>query len=87
MEPAIDDCMTNKECSFEPIRQLEIEIHKKRQAWLTNYGWEYRCDFIDAGWRWVKEIEGKLMMCDEGEAINIEYNYLVEEAPAATERE
>lgn len=76
MEKAINDEMSEKELSFEPIRWLEIEIQRKRREWLKKYGWVYRCDFIDAGWRWCKEVNGQIMTCDESEAINIEFNYL-----------
>ena len=71
-----DDCISEKEFSFGLIWYLEIGIKQKRRNWLLKYGWEYRCDFIDGGWRWCKEIEGKMMFCDEDEAINIEYKYL-----------
>jgi len=78
MEKAINDEMSEKELSYETVRLLEIELQRKRRAWLRKYGWEYSCDFIDDGWRWLKTIDGKLMMCDEAEAINLEYNYLSE---------
>ena len=81
-DPDTDDCMSEKEFSFEPIRYLEIEIKEKRRNWLAKYGWKYKCDFIDGGWRWCKTIDGVPMTCDEDEAINIEYNY-IQEAPAA----
>ena len=78
MEKAINDWMSEKEASFEPIAHLELEIKDKKRKWLEKYGWEYRCDFIDGGWRWIKEIDGKIMMCEENEAINLEYNYIEE---------
>lgn len=76
MEPAINDEMSEKERTYEPIRLMELEVTKRKRAWLEKYGWKQNCAFIDACYRWCKKIEGKMMMCDETEAINIEYNYL-----------
>jgi hypothetical protein len=71
-----DDSMSQKEIDYEPIRYMELDLEDKKKQWLHKYGWEERCDFIDCGWRWCKEINGKLMMCDMSEAINLEYNYI-----------
>ena len=76
MEKAINDEMSEKEQSFEPIRLMENKLKSEKKKWLTNLGWVEHCDFIDGGWRWCKEIEGKMMMCDLHEAINLEYNFL-----------
>lgn len=75
-EKAINDEMSEKERSFEPIMLMENELKDRRRKWLTKYGWTERCDFPDACWRWCKMIKGEMMMCDEREAINIEYNFL-----------
>ncbi|KKN26089.1 hypothetical protein LCGC14_0878060 [marine sediment metagenome] len=79
MEKAINDEMSEKEQSFESIRLMELELINKKALWLKKYGWDQSCDFIDSSWRWCKEINGKKMMCDRDEAINIEYNYLSEQ--------
>ena len=70
------DEMSIKEQSYEPIRLMENELEDAKRKWLEKYGWEQRCDFIDACWRWCKEIEGKMMMCTEDKAIRIERDYL-----------
>ena len=71
-----NDEMKPKEKTYEPIAIMELEIEKKKKAWLTKYGWKERCDFVDSYWRWCKKIGKVMMMCDMGEAINIEYNCL-----------
>ena len=76
MEKAINDEMTEKERTYEPIRIMEMEVEKKKKAWLKKHGWLYTCDYVDGGWRWSKFIEGKIMICDEYDAIDIEYNFL-----------
>lgn len=87
MKSKIDKCMETDQCScetgmsqkaldFEKIQIKENEVKNSKGLWLKKLGWKYRCDFVDGGWRWCKEIEGKMMMCDMSEAINIEYNYI-----------
>ena len=76
MEKAINDIMSEKERTYEPIRIMELEVERKKKAWLRKYGWKETCDFVDTYWRWCKKIKGKLYMCDMQEAINIEYNCL-----------
>lgn len=71
-----EDQMGPKEESFEPIRYMEIDLETAKKEWLQKYGWVERCNFVDSYWRWCKEIDGVLMMCDMQGAINIEYNYL-----------
>jgi len=71
--------MSAKELSYEPIRLMELDLRVKRVQWLTKYGWKERCDFVDSCWRWCKEIEGKMMMCTETQAIKIECNFLYDE--------
>ena len=72
-----EDEMTAKELAFEPIRIMEIELDQLKNKWLERYGWKYSCDFIDSCWRWSKEIEGKLMICNSiREAIRIENDFL-----------
>ena len=78
--------MTTKELAFEPIRIKEIELGQLKYRWLESYGWKFSCDFIDSCWRWSKEIDGKLMICNSTrEAIRIENDFLPEIAPAASE--
>ena len=79
-EKAINDEMSEKELSYEPIRLMELEIKQRKRAWLEKYGWKQRCDFVDSCWRWCKVINDEMMMCDESEAINLEYNYLSDES-------
>ncbi|HUV71432.1 MAG TPA: hypothetical protein VMW25_00340 [Clostridia bacterium] len=68
--------MNEKERTCEPIRIMELELEERKKKWLRKYGWKYTCDYIDGYWRWNKKISDKVMICDMGEAINIEYNCL-----------
>jgi len=70
------DELSEKEQSYEPIRLMVIELEQKKRAWLEKYGWKQSCDFVDSCWRWCKEIQGKMMMCDINTAIKIERDFL-----------
>lgn len=74
--------MNEKERSYEPIRLLELALTLKKQKWLRKHGWIHSCDFIDSCWRWCKQIEGKLIMCNEAKAIHIELNF-IQDVPTA----
>lgn len=74
-----DEGMSIKALEYEPIQIMENEVKSLKGKWLRKYGWEESCDFVDSNWRWVKQIGDVLYMCDMGEAINIEYNFLEEE--------
>lgn len=74
----MDEEMTEKELSYEPIRLLMLELESKTAKWLRKYGWEERCNFPDSCGRWCKEIEGQIMMCRKSEAIKIERDFLCE---------
>lgn len=76
MEKVINDEMSEKERSFEPIRLMENNLEDEKRKWLTKHGWKQRCDFPDSCWRWCKKIGEELMMCNMREAIHIEYNFL-----------
>lgn len=77
-----DDEMSPKEKEYEPIRLMEIEIKSLKKKFLHHHGWEESCDFVDACWRWVKEIPSRkhlgsrIYMCSMSEAIKIELNFL-----------
>ena len=68
--------MTPKEESYEPIRLLALKLENERSRWLGKNGWEQSCQFPDSCWRWCKEIEGKMMMCNKTEAIKIERDFV-----------
>lgn len=72
----MDEEMTPKEESYEPIRLLEIELSSAKAKWLEKNGWTESCQFPDSCWRWCKEIEGKMMMCSKSEAIKIEHDFV-----------
>lgn len=71
-----EPCMKPKERTYEHVRIMEMELESAKKKWLVRYGWTESCSFVDAYWRWTKEIDGVPYMCDMGEAINIEYNCL-----------
>lgn len=74
----MDEEMTKKELSYEPIRLMENDLDYKRTKWLEKYGWEERCNFPDSCWRWCKKIKGQMMTCRKAEAIKIERDFLCE---------
>lgn len=72
----MEDEMTKKELSYEPIRLLKNDLKHKERMWLEKHGWKESCQFIDSCWRWSKKIKGKIMSCNKSEAIGIELKFL-----------
>ena len=64
----------------EQIQAAELDLDDKYVRYLTERGWEQRCDYPDSHWRWEKEVttSGRTvtMTCSKKGAYHIESDFL-----------
>jgi hypothetical protein len=58
---------------LQEIRDKEQRLEHLKRQYLTERGWQYRCDFPDSCWRWVKKFErGGVITARLDNAVHIE---------------
>lgn len=65
--------MSQKENEYIEIKTKELELESYKKRILLKYGWQEKCGFPDACWRWCKKVNGDLMTLSIKDALRIEF--------------
>lgn len=49
--------------NYEDIREAMDRARQLEKLYLTQYGWEEKCNFPDHCWRWCKKLEDDRIIC------------------------
>ena len=49
--------------TYEEIREAGEKVYTLEKRYLTERGWEEKCNFPDHCWRWVKKLEDDRTVC------------------------
>lgn len=69
-----------RDVTEEQIQDAELGLEDMYVRYLTERGWEHRCDYPDSHWRWEKEVVASkrtvTMTCSTKGAYHIESDFL-----------